>query len=130
MEAGSTYFNISMGQGQDIIAMEKLETAHAQGHWVMLNNVHLMPKWLVKLQMTLDDMATDGSHEKFRLFLSNKSCKKHSNSILDRSIKITNEPPAGLKANLKNHSFIFKGDFEELEQKLVGFYLVCAISTV
>ena len=57
-----------MGQGQDIIAMEKLESAHAQGHWVMLNNVHLMPKWLIKLQMTLDDMATDGSHEKFRLF--------------------------------------------------------------
>ena len=68
MEAGSTYFNISMGQGQDIIAMEKLESAHAQGHWVMLNNVHLMPKWLIKLQMTLDDMATDGSHEKFDYF--------------------------------------------------------------
>ena len=121
MEAGSTYFNISMGQGQDIIAMEKLETAHAQGHWVMLNNVHLMPKWLVKLQMTLDDMATDGSHEKFRLFLSSDPAKSIPISILDRSIKITNEPPAGLKANLKRSFRSFsKGDFEELEQKTRG----------
>ena len=49
MESGSNFFNISMGQGQDKIADERIEIAHSQGHWVMLNNVHLMPKWLVKL---------------------------------------------------------------------------------
>merc|ERR1711968_239779 len=38
-----TYHNISMGQGQDPIAMSKLEVAHKQGHWVILNNIHLMP---------------------------------------------------------------------------------------
>ena len=121
MEFGSNFFNISMGQGQDTIATEKIESGHAHGHWVMLNNVHLMPKWLVKLQMMLDAMVQEGSHENFRLFLSSDPAKSIPVSILDRSIKLTNEPPSGLKANLKRSFRSFsKGDFEELEQKTRG----------
>ena len=87
----------------------------------MLNNVHLMPKWLVKLQMMLDGMSQEGSHKNFRLFLSSDPAKSIPVSILDRSIKITNEPPAGLKANLKRSFRSFsQGDFEELEQKTRG----------
>ena len=54
MEKGVSYHNISMGQGQDVIAMEKLEQAHRNGHWVILNNVHLMPRWLKILEKQLD----------------------------------------------------------------------------
>ena len=56
MVPGSTYHNISMGQGQDIIAMERLEMAHRSGHWVILNNVHLMPRWLLELEKKLDEL--------------------------------------------------------------------------
>ena len=53
--AGSTYHNISLGQGQDVVAQEKLENGHRQGHWVILNNVHLMPRWLKKVRcLTFD----------------------------------------------------------------------------
>ena len=45
--------------------------------------------WDVRL---IDDMEKDGSHEKFRLFLSSDPAKAIPISILDRSIKITNEP--------------------------------------
>jgi dynein heavy chain len=38
---GESYHNVSMGQGQDVVAMEKLNQAHRQGHWVILNNVRM-----------------------------------------------------------------------------------------
>jgi dynein heavy chain len=50
LQKGVTYHNVSMGQGQDVVAMSCLETAHRNGHWVILNNVHLMPKWLSELE--------------------------------------------------------------------------------
>ena len=101
MVKGASYHNVSMGQGQDIIAMERLEVAHRQGHWVILNNVHLMPRWLVELEKRLDQFAQEGSDEKFRLFLSSDPAKNIPIGILARCIKITNEPPRGLRMNLK-----------------------------
>ena len=41
-EKAVTYHNVSMGQGQDIVAMEKLEMGHKNGHWVILNNVRIL----------------------------------------------------------------------------------------
>jgi len=37
-----TFINISMGQGQEDIAIKALHNAGKQGHWIMLQNVHLM----------------------------------------------------------------------------------------
>jgi dynein heavy chain len=63
-EKGTSYFNVSMGQGQDKIAMANLESAHRNGSWVILNNVHLMPSWLGELEKKLDIFALEGSHAK------------------------------------------------------------------
>ena len=101
MVPGATYHNISMGQGQDIIAMERLDVAHRSGHWVILNNVHLMPRWLLELEKRLDEFAQEGSDEKFRLFLSSDPAKNIPIGLLARCIKIRNEPPTGMKPNLK-----------------------------
>jgi len=101
MEKGVSYHNVSMGQGQDIVAMDKLEQAHRNGHWVILNNIHLMPKWCIELEKKLDEYALEGSHDKYRLFLTADPSNGIPIGILNRSIKLTNEPPAGLKANLK-----------------------------
>merc|ERR1711871_1255235 len=46
MVEGDTYHNVSLGQGQDVVAMDKLSTGRKAGHWVVLHNVHLMPRWL------------------------------------------------------------------------------------
>merc|ERR1719181_1485897 len=70
LERGTSYHNVSMGQGQDVVAMDKLEQAHRNGHWVILNNIHLMPRWCVDLEKRLDEYALEGSHQKFRLFLT------------------------------------------------------------
>ena len=117
--AGDSYHNVSMGQGQDIIAMRNLEMAHRQGHWVILNNVHLMPRWLVELEKRLDEFALEGSHKKFRLFLSSDASDAIPIGILNRCIKITNEPPAGLKANIKRaFASLSKETFEDYDSKM------------
>merc|ERR1711968_134715 len=118
MIKGATYHNVSMGQGQDIIAFERLDIAHRQGHWVILNNVHLMPKFLVELEKRLDSYAQEGSDTKFRLFMSSDPAKNIPIGILARSIKLTNEPPTGLKANLKRAFCSFPKEYiNEVESK-------------
>ena len=112
-QKGVSYHNVSMGQGQDIVAMSCLEIAHRNGHWVILNNVHLMPKWLIELEKKLDHYAAEGSHEKFRVFLTSDPSKVIPIGILNRCMKLTNEPPTGLKANLKRAWCFFPKEYIE-----------------
>jgi dynein heavy chain len=121
LELGVSYHNVSLGQGQDVIAREKLEMGHRQGHWVILNNVHLMPRWLKEVEKMLDEYATDGSHKNFRIFFTSDPSTGIPAGILDRCIKLTSDPPSGLKANLKQAFCQFaKEDYEELEPRTRG----------
>lgn len=52
---------IALGQGQDVIAHQKLDIAHKEGHWVILQNVHLMPDFLLELEKKLAIFALEGS---------------------------------------------------------------------
>jgi dynein heavy chain len=118
-ESGESYHNVAMGQGQDVVAMSNLELAHRNGHWVVLNNIHLMPNWLIELEKKLDEFALDGSHAKFRLFLSSDPANSIPIGLLNRCIKITNEPPAGLKANIKRaFASLNKETFDEFDSKM------------
>ncbi len=118
LQTNVNYHNVAMGQGQDVVAMAKLDLGHKEGHWVMLQNVHLMPSWCKDLEKKLDVYAIEGSHPNFRLFLSADPAKGVPIGILDRSIKLTNEPPQGLLANLRRAFAEFdKNTFEELESK-------------
>merc|ERR1711871_1506234 len=101
LEKGVSYHNVSMGQGQDVVAMERLEQMHREGHWVILNNIHLMPRWCVELEKKMDAYALEGPHPRGRVFLSAEPSNGIPIGLLNRSIKLTNEPPGGLKANLK-----------------------------
>merc|ERR1719420_668370 len=49
------YHRVALGQGQDVIAMEKLDIASEKGGWVVLENIHLMPKWCKELEKKLDE---------------------------------------------------------------------------
>eukprot|EP01041_Mallomonas_annulata_P000386 gene386-700_t len=116
---GESYHNVSMGQGQDVIAMRNLEMAHRNGHWVVLNNIHLMPRWLIELEKKLDEFAIEGSHKKFRLFLTSDPSNSIPIGLLNRCIKLTNEPPAGLKANIKRaFASLNRELFDEFDSKM------------
>lgn len=112
----NNFHNISLGQGQDIHANHKLELGFREGHWVMLQNINLMPSWLPTLEKTLDQFTKeDSAHPQFRLFLSAEPSKDIPVGILDRCIKLTNEPPTGLKANMKRAWKYFPQ--EEIDEK-------------
>lgn len=78
-----------------------------------------MPTWLPTLEKKLDDFALEGSHPSFRLFLSAEPSNGIPIGILERSIKLTNEPPMGLKMNMKKaFNFFTKEDFDDKDSKI------------
>jgi dynein heavy chain len=50
-------FNVSLGQGQEKVAENALDQCFRNGGWAMLNNVHLVEKWLKKLEKRLEAYA-------------------------------------------------------------------------
>ena len=121
LETNKSFFYLALGQGQDEISKRRIEEGYKEGHWVMLQNIHLMPKWLIELEKILDSFSSEsgGGNAKFRLFLSAEPSKGVPIGILDRSIKLTNEPPAGLKDNMKRAWKYFNpGEIDEKEQKV------------
>jgi dynein heavy chain len=125
LQLGVNYWNVAMGQGQDVVAMAKLNMGHREGHWVMLQNVHLMPRWCVELEKKLDIFAVENSHMAFRVILSADPSNLIPIGILERSIKLTNEPPQGLLANLRRSFALFsREDFEERDTKVKAILFV------
>ncbi|XP_032639301.1 dynein axonemal heavy chain 11 isoform X1 [Chelonoidis abingdonii] len=111
------FHNISLGQGQEMVAEEALEEAATHGHWVILQNVHLVAKWLGTLEKLLEQYSK-GSHSDFRVFISAEPAptpEEHiiPQGILENSIKITSEPPTGVLANL--HAALYNFDQDTLE---------------
>lgn len=45
---------VSLGQGQEIVAEQAIDMASVKGHWVMLQNIHLVAKWLPTLEKKIE----------------------------------------------------------------------------
>lgn len=88
-----------------------------------------MPTWLPELEKILDSFGSEagGCSEDFRLFLSAEPSKGIPIGILDKSIKLTNEPPAGLKPNMrKAFTFFNKDEIEDKDPKIKAiFFALC-----
>ena len=92
LEKGVSYFNVGMGQGQDVIAMDCLYNGHKQGHWVILNNIHLMPRWCIELEENSDAFIEEGSHERFKSILTSQVHRIiYQSGILSRCIKLSTD---------------------------------------
>lgn len=62
------------------------------------------------MEKKLADFASEGSDPQFRLFLSADPDKGIPIYLLEKAIKLTNEPPAGVKANLMRAFTFFTKD--------------------
>lgn len=72
--------------------------------WSWPQNIHLVARWLSTLDKKLERYSV-GSHDDYRVFISAEpapSPESHiiPQGILENAIKITNEPPTGMYANL------------------------------
>ncbi|KAM4891097.1 dynein axonemal heavy chain 10 [Sylvia borin] len=103
---------LAMGQGQEEIALQLLEEAVVQGHWLMLQNCHLLVKWLIHLEKAVEKITEP--HEDFRLWLTTDPTKGFPIGILQKALKVVTEPPNGLKLNMR--ATYFKIPQEALEQ--------------
>ncbi|XP_015735401.1 dynein heavy chain 17, axonemal [Coturnix japonica] len=113
--------NVSLGQGQEVVAEQALEVAAEQGHWVILQNIHLVARWLSTLDKRVEQHSTD-SHPDYRVFMSaepasNPEAHIIPQGLLENSIKITNEPPTGMHANLHKALDLFTQDTLEMCSK-------------
>ncbi|KAM6202712.1 dynein axonemal heavy chain 11 isoform 2-T2 [Rhynchocyon petersi] len=111
------FHNVSLGQGQETVAEMALEEASKGGHWVILQNVHLVAKWLGSLEKLLERFSQE-SHRDYRVFMSAESAPTPNEhlipqGLLENAIKITNEPPTGMQANL--HAALYNFDQDTLE---------------
>lgn len=83
------------------VALQLLETAVARGQWLMLQNCHLLVRWLKDLEKSLEKITKP--HPDFRLWLTTDPTKDFPIGILQKSLKVRRGPgwpKAGLHARM------------------------------
>jgi len=97
-------YQISLGQGQAPLATELIEQGLKHGQWIFLANTHLSLQWLPTLDKIVERISllpAKERHPNFRLWMSADPTPDFPISLLQNSVKMTTEPPKGLRANLQ-----------------------------
>jgi len=104
---------ISLGEGQEPVAIKAINAAAAEGSWVLLQNCELALELMADMEQLLTKLPI--IDPAFRLFITCLPHKEFPLGLLQMSTKVTNEPPAGLKAGLLR-SFTVIVDQDRLER--------------
>lgn len=85
MSDNQNFHNVSLGQGQETVAEQAIDVAAKNGHWVVLQNIHLVKKWLPLLEKKLE-MVAEGSHSDYRMFMSAEPASTPAGHIIPQVI--------------------------------------------
>ena len=98
--------DIAMGEGQEGKAMGIVKQVLPEGGWGLLQNCHLSPRFLANLELHLGEKQAlkkagqSVSHSEAKLWITGEPSEDFPIGLLQMSIKLTNEPPVGIKAGL------------------------------
>lgn len=101
---------VSLGKGQGEQARKAILESLSAGTWVILQNCHLALSWLPQLEALIEQIQVqlekrDKDKEfkvniDFRLWLTTASTPDFPQQLLMDGVKITKDPPKGVKDNI------------------------------
>jgi len=94
-----TFKYLALGQGMGPEAQQYIESGAMRGHWILLQNCHLLTSWLKKLDAIQENLTKPD--KAFRLWLTTAPTEGFPLGILQKSVKVVTEPPDGLGQNIK-----------------------------
>jgi len=106
-----------MGQGQEVKAQQMLDGGFQTGAWVLLQNTHLGLAFMRTLEPQLSKLDLGLVDTHFRLWVT---CEPHPLfpiGLLQIGIKMTDEPPSGVKAGLRKSFTWLNQDWLEAVNK-------------
>jgi len=111
---------VSLGQGQGPVAEQLVERGCQSGDWVLLQNCMLAKSWMPAMEKMIMELPAKAAqiHNDFRLFLTSSPASYFPVAVLQNGVKMTNEPPNGIKANvLKSFASLVKEEYFESSKK-------------
>ncbi|EKX36467.1 hypothetical protein GUITHDRAFT_97557 [Guillardia theta CCMP2712] len=124
---GDKFYSLSLGQGQGPIAGRMLDEGMRDGHWVFLANCHLCLSYMGELEKRVAELPSRQLHPEFRMWLSSAPTPKFPMSILQSGLKMTTEPPRGIKPNLTRLLNKFTEPQFERSKKLSKYKKMCFV---
>jgi dynein heavy chain len=106
---------ISLGQGQGPKAIAGIKDGSKTGKWVLLQNCHLAPSFMATLEGLVEKLGEQAEEmdPMFRLWLTACPSPAFPISILQMGVKMTIEPPKGLKQALMRAYLAFDEEWFE-----------------
>ncbi|VDO04672.1 unnamed protein product [Rodentolepis nana] len=89
---------LSLGQGQETAAENLFASCVARGHWLVLQNCHLLLSYTSKIELMLEN--TVNPHPDFRLWLTTEPVTTFPVGLLQIAYKVVMESPSGLRQNI------------------------------